>query len=704
MHAVLFRHRALLLALFGAVAVRGLYLMELTRVPETCFPAVDAEFHQQWARALITSRWNDWPDLVSIPERPFLRPPGYPYALAVIYAVVGPSSCIGPIVVQMVLGLASVLLGFALARRLFDDAVAHVAALLMALYWGFVYFEGKLLPPTLLTSLLLAWLLSLTYWDPEAGAPRRCLLIAGASGLLLGVSALVRPNMLVCALPVLTLVWLRRRRAQPQPRPGARGRATATVLAFALATALPVTVTTVRNYRVSGQTVLISANAGVNLLIGNNSRASGLFQAELPGLGTFGHMADYDGVMRRASEQVGHPLNEAQVSRELSSRALRFVRERPGRALELYGAKLRHLLGRAEHGHNHVIAMDRRASITLRSLPGDFGLVLALGLVGFVVARRQRGVVDGVLPAVDWEMCVVVATATVVYAASFLPFFITGQYRIPLVAPLLVFGAAGLVALGRGLARRAWKPALQLFAATALLYAGTVVLERPADADRARAAWEYQRGKAYLRAGALGAAATHFERASSADPTATAAAQDLAFMLERAGRLDDAERVLSAALRSGAPAPADLHTALGNVLGRQGRIDEAEEQFRLGLRLRDDLPTAHTNLASILLAQGKRKEAAGHLRRALHWRSDSPLAARLLREAEREEAPDRAAPVGGDTQEPQQPDASLPSGVHEEVDDAQRSQCETCLRAHEERECAIACGGDSPVRAPPHAQ
>ena len=93
---------ALVAILLLAAGLRGLYLAELVRNPLFGDPAVDAQYHDYWARGLATGNWTPpegCPDPL-IRTRPFLRPPGYPYFLAIIYRVIGPSY-VGAAVVQM---------------------------------------------------------------------------------------------------------------------------------------------------------------------------------------------------------------------------------------------------------------------------------------------------------------------------------------------------------------------------------------------------------------------------------------------------------------------------------------------------------------------------------------------------------------------------------------------------------------------------
>ncbi len=82
---------ALGVVLVAGMVLRGVYLSELAENPEFVAPGVDAGFHDYWARALVTGDWTPPPGEADpeIRTRPYLRPPGYPYFLALVYSVAG---------------------------------------------------------------------------------------------------------------------------------------------------------------------------------------------------------------------------------------------------------------------------------------------------------------------------------------------------------------------------------------------------------------------------------------------------------------------------------------------------------------------------------------------------------------------------------------------------------------------------------------
>jgi tetratricopeptide (TPR) repeat protein len=95
-----------------------------------------------------------------------------------------------------------------------------------------------------------------------------------------------------------------------------------------------------------------------------------------------------------------------------------------------------------------------------------------------------------------------------------------------------------------------------------------------------------------------------------------AAHNSLGLVQERQGKLAEAEAEYREAIRL-QPNHAPAHYNLGVVLGRQGKLAEAERLFREALRLQPDLAGAHRNLGVALERQGKLAEAEAAYREAL---------------------------------------------------------------------------------------
>lgn len=108
-------------------------------------------------------------------------------------------------------------------------------------------------------------------------------------------------------------------------------------------------------------------------------------------------------------------------------------------------------------------------------------------------------------------------------------------------------------------------------------------------------------------------------------PAAQQAAFDAAVAAERAGRLDEAERLLAGLLAAAPQQPEALHLA-GIVLFRQGRRVDALRLMRQAASLGLDTPLAWRNLCELLRVQGHLDEAMAAGQRAVGQAPADPRA------------------------------------------------------------------------------
>ncbi len=239
-------------------------------------------------------------------------PPGYPYALGAVQAVLvhTPLPDDLPLVaglLQALLGTASIVMVAVLGRRLHSAAAGAVAALCLAVYPNLVLHTAAMLSETLAIALLLGLLVVLVPPpgdDPwPAGLDRRRLV---AAGLLLGALLLVRPVSagVVLALGVALLV----------ARVGVRRIAMTlgVVLGIAVLCVVP---WTIRNAVRLDAFVAVSTNTGDNFCMGHGPGATGGFR-----IGLDDECATGTGVQHGIE-------GELRNDREKTRRAFRLIRE-----------------------------------------------------------------------------------------------------------------------------------------------------------------------------------------------------------------------------------------------------------------------------------------------------------------------------------------------------------------------------------------
>lgn len=617
------RLTALILAviLAGGGLARVAYLRERSREPDFDRPAVDAAYNDYLARRQPTPPWTQpgpRPDPWLL-QRPHFRPPGYPWFLRAAYFLFGPGY-LAPRFIQALLGLINCWLVFLLARDWFDTPSALLAAAGMSFYWVLIYFEGELLEVTLSISCALAALLALS----RAG-PRTPLKKGLAAGAALGALCLFRPNALIFLPAAGWWLW---REYSPAP---ARIRAGA-VAALIAAAAAAIAPATVRNRLVAGDNVLISANLGMSLLIGNNEQADGS-NHYLPGWGRFASPFDYPAAVRRLERDRGESFSYSRASRYYSARAVRFMLSRPAAFARLTLRKAALFWGPVEVSNNREIMAARGHSPVLSLLPGDFSFVLAaaaVGIVFLVAGRRGGGAGAGLL-------------FTGLYFISILPFTQAARYRVVVLPVLLALGGWGLRRCFDLFRRRRWAAP----AAAAAVGAGTWFLLslNPAGYRPSEVKWFFDRGGAYAGHGRwdeaagqftralerrpghleslvnLGnvhiqrrdfpAARETFEKALRVDPVSAPAHHSLAGLYMRKEEPDAAWTHFHRAIETD-PGHSEAWFGLGEILRWRGATEEAADYYRRAAALDPFEPEFRLRLGEVLAATGKEEEAAGH--------------------------------------------------------------------------------------------
>lgn len=558
----------LLLILAVGALLRGLYLGELSHSPDYAVPWEDADYHNYWARALAFGDWSPpagEPD-PAIRTSPYFRAPGYSYVLAAFYRVTGPGWT-AVRVIQMAIGLGTVILAFGLALGWMGELVALLFAVMLATYWGSYYYEAEFLDASLSSSLLVGLIVLLWRWRGRPGAASSIGL-----GLLLGFAAVVRPNFLALAPAMLLwLLWSLRGDARAW-------RAWLSPISLvALGLGLALLPSTIRNYQVAHAFIPISTNAGINLYLGNNPKAEGLVVGTTE-VGNFDNCYEWPKLVAGVSRKVGHPVDHVEASRWFSARAREYIAAHPGEALGLAFKKLLLFLGPVEPTDNRIIQGDRAAYALLRWNPWSFALALSLAIAGaacLVAGRRS-------LSRSSLELAALIGLLFAFWVASFLPFAVTARYRAPVVPLLLLFAAYFVARLIECARARDWRRAATWSAVWLVLLAAASV--NLAGAEPSLAHWHYQRGLVYSRLGQKAEAEGEMRQALALNPKYAAVMVDLGALLASRGRVAEALPLFEQALpaRSGDP------VLLGNLAGAYellGRRADAHAAYQRLLAL-----------------------------------------------------------------------------------------------------------------------
>lgn len=391
-----------------ACALRLIYLVQYSQLPDWDQLTVDNWYHHNWAQTIADGN--------IVGDTTYFRAPFYIYCLGLLYALAGPSLWIARLF-GAAIGMASVGMTFLLGRRLFNHRVGLIAAAFHAIYPIMIYFEGELL----LDSLFCLTVQLVLHRFMIAFSSERCrdLLYAG---LLTGLSAITRPTILVIVpLALITLIILYRHR-------GGFKRAGIYFAGLLLVTA-PVLI---RNVAVAEDPVLIASQGGVNLYIGNNDQADGL-SASMPE--PLGRNWQIRRITHLAEEATGQRLKPGEVSDYWSGKAIAWIVSHPKRFTELVGKKIYYQFINREISNNRPLGpfMDKFSLFAFNPL--SFGLIITLAIAGLALGWKP-----------DRRSLFVLAFMAI-YVLGVSLFFYNSRFRLPLLPLYLVLAANGALAI-----------------------------------------------------------------------------------------------------------------------------------------------------------------------------------------------------------------------------------------------------------------
>ena len=339
------------------------------------------------------------------PER-FGRAPLYPFVLSIIARVTTGATLVPAIkFAQAALGTLGVLLVALVAGRSWNDRAAAWAAWIAALYPPLVWMPAYVLSETLYTVLAFANVLALsrTCGGGPSGPPPKT--SATLTGVLGGLASLTRPAHLFFLL--LTGVWLLWKR-----------RAGWAVL-VALGALAAIGPWTIRNYNAYGRFVLVASEGGITFWTGNHPLSTGE-----------GDMAANPAIkLDNQRLRAMYPgLTPEDLEPVYYREAIATITANPGWWIGLEFRKLFYLvvpIGPSYMLHSRLFRLASWIS---------YGLLLPAGVAGLLMLWRR-----GSGSAALWLLL----ASAVLACLIFLP---QERFRIPVIDPVLIVGAAVLLA------------------------------------------------------------------------------------------------------------------------------------------------------------------------------------------------------------------------------------------------------------------
>ncbi len=422
------RERWLALALFVFALLLRLWIVAMyeARHPQASTPVIDEAAYDAWARRIAAGDW--------IGKGVFFQEPLYSYLLGVLYWIAGPSLHAARLA-QALIGATTAFAVLLLARRMFGRAAGWIAGLGWAVYRPALWFPTLLLKENVFTLALVLLAIALL----RTRESRRPLLAWSCVGLLAGIGALLRGNLLVM-IPILVL-WPMARAALERQRVVSALAKCAAVLIGAALVLMPVML---RNRAVGGAFVLTTSGAGTNIYGGNNLDNPNGVATEFAWVrGVPEHEAD--DWRHEAERRSGKSLTPMEVSSFWLDASLKSMREHPLEHAKILGRKFLLTLGAYEVPDNHFLEWDARYVAPLRWPWPGFGVIGPLALVGvmLVLATRKRSVATSTEFGPAFEVLALAA----LYFASVVLTVTSDRIRLPLVPLFLPFSAFAIHAV-----------------------------------------------------------------------------------------------------------------------------------------------------------------------------------------------------------------------------------------------------------------
>ncbi len=546
--------RRLAAVLAAAAILRLFHLWAVRDQPFFARLAMDSQEYERWAATILAGDW--------LGAEPFFQAPLYPYLLAALHALAGPSLAI-VYLAQIAVALVGL---WALAwagDRMLGAPHGLVAAALGAVYLPFVFHDVQILKESFAVSTASLLLLALSV----ARERNRSLPWLAAGGVL-GVLALLRENALLLLPFLLPLTGVR------GDRRGSARRA----LAFAAGLALCLAPVAVRNAALGGGLLPTTFQGGVNLWIGNNAAADGTYRPISPGKQV--PALERTEPRRIAELKLGRPLSGAEVSRYWRDRALTWAAAEPAAFVRLQLRKLALYFSWYEWPDAVDYYWTKTISPPLALPLLEFGAVSVLALWGLLLARaRWRALAPVLLFELGWLI-------------STVAFFLFSRYRLPAIPGLLILAAVPLVTI----ARAAREGRRRVAVATAIAVVGVVAAPHVAKFTPRNDLVEFNLGRLAQEAGDAEGAVRHYAKALAANPRDFLATMNLGTLAARRGDLSRALPLLERAVEL-EPASDDAFANLGAARLAAGDLPGARAALARALELNAGHTAARSNRA-----------------------------------------------------------------------------------------------------------
>ena len=451
-------------------------------------PGGDVLYYQQWAEDIARGDW--------LGSETFWGLPLYPYFLAVLERW-----SLGNVffirLAHIFLGSLNCVLVYLIAHRLFKKEAAFLSGFLTAASFTLIHYDWLMVPVPLLIFCGLVIVLAFLNKDKI-----KTWQAWGIVGLLVGITALGDGKILIFAvLALICLFW--------KEQPAAGKRIVKVFLPLIMGVVIVLGLTGLRNKIVGGDWIWVSAQNGLSFYVGNNPKATGVF--ENPDFIRPTHGGQDEDQVIAAEALAKRKLSPAQVGQFWRGQAFYFITNDPMNYLRLLARKFKLFFTDTEYAYDIDMLLQRDWKRYLDINP--FPLVFPLALMGVVLARRDRPIGSSPRPEVpcregtsgcgeeETDYMNIMILSQLLFT---LIFFLTDRHRATILPFLIIYESCALVWLVGQARLKRIKPVL----ATVGLIIVFAVIFRPQNMAQAQAAFYratksgavYERRKDFMKA------------------------------------------------------------------------------------------------------------------------------------------------------------------------------------------------------------
>lgn len=585
------------------IGLRVATVIAMASDPRVSEPILDGRYYLDLSARLAAGQ--GWP------PGPHFMSPLLPALLSILFRVVAAT----PLNVHLfhaALGLATGALLALAAKRDFGSGPAWCAALLFGLCGPVLAMEGQVLTESLLLFLGAA---ALWAWpgprpgESPGGGGGGWLGSAGGRELLFGMicGCLTVGRAAFALLPLAALTLL-------LARHGREGRRGAALVAGGFMIALLPLVA--HQSARSGAMSLLTMNGGLNLYLGNNPSARGMYS-----LPPEVDLEQDITATRSASILAGRSLSLLEADRFWSERARAAMLADPGRTARLMARKALLFLTPREIPQIEDYQVLAEHHLPLRLAFVRFWLLLPLAVVGTVIVLRER----------NWGSCGWVALILIGWITTTL-FFATGRYRLPILVGFIGLAGLGLHGIFRLFTRREGRSGLRVALAAGAIAAVAQFALPSYSVERAQAYDAYQMGLRLQKADRLDEALASMRRATELDPRDATNWHGVGVIFVRQGKLREAAEAYRQAIAID-PREATTRYNLAIVLARSGQETLALPEFQAAVDIDPLDPKIRTDYGIALARTGNLPAAMMQWQEALRVAPGYAPAQRALQSA-----------------------------------------------------------------------